>query len=170
MLNQLDYPCGVNPAIMDYLKEKFNERDEKDKLCTLMFDETSIRKNIQYIPSMDKIFGFVDRGSSRHKELSTTCLTFMLQGLHKSWRQPIAFYFENKISATNMASKINEVILAVSNCGLKIMATVCDMGTNNAKAKLKISRNFSYIIGLHSKLLTNRLLVGKHYPIEINLP
>ncbi|KAG8238574.1 hypothetical protein J437_LFUL018403 [Ladona fulva] len=59
----------------------------------------------------------------------------MVRGLRQKWKQPVVFYFSHKAtSGAILADLIREVLGALQSTGLKIAATVCDMGSNNILA------------------------------------
>jgi hypothetical protein len=56
----------------------------------------------------------------------------MVCGLHRKWKQPVAYYLCLKSTKAEMLVQfLNEVLGACQNVGLHVVATVCDMGTNN---------------------------------------
>jgi hypothetical protein len=69
--------------------------------------------------------GLEDCGSQGN--IANHALVFMVYGLCRKWKQPVAYYF------TRGSTKA-EVIDACHNAGLKVVAIVCDMGANNVKA------------------------------------
>jgi len=59
----------------------------------------------------------------------------MLHGLHKMWKQPVAFYLiRSSTKGEMLVNFLMEVLDASHNAGLEVVVTVCDMGTNNVKA------------------------------------
>ena len=59
----------------------------------------------------------------------------MVHGLHRNWKQPVAYYLSGGSTMAEMLVQfLNEVLGACWNVGLHVVATVLDMGTNNVKA------------------------------------
>jgi hypothetical protein len=59
----------------------------------------------------------------------------MLRGLRKKWKQPVAYYLIRGSTKDDMlVNFLMEVLHAGHNAGLKVVATVCNMGANNVKA------------------------------------
>ena len=59
----------------------------------------------------------------------------MLRGLHREWKQPVAFYLicrRNKDET--LVIFLMEVLDACHNAGLVVVATICDMGASNVRA------------------------------------
>jgi hypothetical protein len=59
----------------------------------------------------------------------------MVRGLHRKWKQPVAYYFIRGSTKANLLVRfLNEVLGACQNAGIHVVATVCDMDANNVKA------------------------------------
>jgi hypothetical protein len=59
-------------------------------------------------------------------------LVFMVQGLRKSWKQPVAYYFvKNSVKVIYLKQIICKVISELQSRGFKVVATVCDQGSTN---------------------------------------
>jgi hypothetical protein len=101
-----------------------------------MFDEMSIRKNLNFNQNFGCIEGFEDLGShSRTSNVANHALVFMLRGLCKKWKQPVAYYLIRGSTKGHMlVNFLREVLDACHNAGLEVVATMCDMGANNVKA------------------------------------
>jgi hypothetical protein len=101
-----------------------------------MFDEMPIRENLHFNQTFDCIEGFEDLESQgRTCNIANHALVFMVRGLRRKWKQPVAYYFSRGSTKAEMIVQfLNEVLDACQNAGLKVVATVCDMGANNVKA------------------------------------
>lgn len=140
-LRQIPIDSGINEIVLSKLRESALKLDDLDKYCCLSFDEMFLAKGFQYDESTDKVFGYVDMGSlGRYNEFGTRALVFMLQGLHKSWKQPVAFYYTNGgMCAKMLAHLIKEIIIEIQATGLKVVSTVCDQSSVNIKALSELS-------------------------------
>jgi len=101
-----------------------------------------IRENVWFNHKFDCIEGFVNLGSQgRIWNIANHALLFMVHGLHRKWKQPVAYYLSHGSTKAEMLVQfLKEVPDACQNVGLHVVATVCDMGTNNVKAmKLLVS-------------------------------
>jgi len=109
---------------------------EKDRYCCLLFDEMSIRENVRFNQKFNCIEEFEDLGSKgRTCNIANHALLFMVGGLHQKWKQPVAYYLSRGSTKAEMLVQfLKEVLDACQNVGLYVVATVCDMGTNNIKA------------------------------------
>lgn len=112
LLNRIPLKCGINNHIFATLKEMSQKQSDEDNICILSFDEMSIRRHLWYDQKSDQIQGFQDHGNhGRNSELATKALVFMLTGVRKKWKQPIAFYLSHTINADRMTVIVKEVII-----------------------------------------------------------
>jgi hypothetical protein len=109
---------------------------EKDRYCCVLFDEMLIRQNVWFNQKFDCIERFEDLGSQgRTCNIAIHVLIFMVCGLHRKWKQPVSYYLSRGYTKAEMLEQfLKEVLDACQNVGLHVVATVCDMGTNNVKA------------------------------------
>lgn len=130
---------GINKKIFAQLKKRVETMTEDEKLCTLLFDEIAISPNFEYNRRKDLINGFVTNGDERKKKIADHALVFMLRGVIKNYKQPIAFTFCSGTTPTDELKKmIKNIISELQGCGLKVIATVCDQGTTNVSAINKL--------------------------------
>jgi hypothetical protein len=101
-----------------------------------MFDKMSVREYLHFSWKIDGIEGFEDLGShGRTSNIANCALVYMLSGLHKKWKQPVAFYLICRSTKSEMVVNfLMEVLDACYNAGLVIVSTMCDMVANNVKA------------------------------------
>ncbi|XP_049825047.1 uncharacterized protein LOC126265983 [Aethina tumida] len=114
-----------------------------------MFDEIFLSCCISFNPNKDFVEGFVDFGANdRRANFADNALVFILKGVHKSWKQPICFYFcERTTSTVYLVRVLKEAIRHVRLSSLKIVATVCDRGaTYNAAINVLLNETNTYCI------------------------
>jgi hypothetical protein len=101
-----------------------------------MFDEMSIREHLQFNQKIDCIDGFEDLGRhGRTSNIANHALVFMLRGLRKRWKQPVAYYLTRGSTKGEMLLDfLMEFLDACHNEGLVVVATICDMGASNVRA------------------------------------
>ena len=76
-----------------------------------------------------------DYGTERTCNIANHALVFMARGLHRKWKQPVAYYFIRGSTKADLLKKfLKDVLGACQNAGLHVVATVCDMGANNVSA------------------------------------
>ena len=107
----------------------------RDRYCCLLFDEMSIRENVCFNQKLDCTEGFEDCGTERTHRIANHALLFMVRGLHRKWKQPVAYYFIRGSTKADLLERfLKEVLGACQDAGLRVVATVCDMGANNVRA------------------------------------
>lgn len=135
LLEQVPFEAGVNEHLFKHLNEKLPKG--MDRCCTLLFDEIDIQENLQYDLGSDRILGFEDYGSESEctAKYANKALVFMLVGLCKKWKQPVAFYFNNNgCNSNKLKDCIFEILSAAKiYAEVEVIATVCDMGVSNVK-------------------------------------
>lgn len=96
----------------------------------------ALEPGLTYDRTNDIIFGFENSEDSTMAYFSDHVLVFMLRGIKKKWKQPIAYYFCNGTTKTDhlvmYIKQVPNFILLTT--GLQIIATVCDQGATNVAA------------------------------------
>ncbi|KAG8231736.1 hypothetical protein J437_LFUL019510 [Ladona fulva] len=136
LINSVPLKPGINPTVFEHLTFRAKDMMDQNKYCTLLFDEMSIKPKLIYNSRCDCIDVFEDHGNrGRSSGIAREALVFMVRGLKSNWKQPVAYYYSKKsVPGEVLAELIKEVINAVDKTGLKIVATICDMDSNNVKA------------------------------------
>ena len=145
-LSKFIFDTGINDDMLHKLEISIQNLKPIDRVCSLIFDEISLAKGCVLDPRLKKVTGYVDLGSLGRKNiLADHALVFMVNGLHKIWKQPIAYYFtKNSISTDSLKQIIVEIISKLQSIGLKIVCCLADQGATNAAAlKQLVERNGS---------------------------
>lgn len=77
---------GICPTLLEALKLKTQEMKDDEKICTLIFDEMSLKNRLAYNGGLDKVDGFESSGTGK---LAGQALVFMIRGVTKNWKQVI---------------------------------------------------------------------------------
>jgi len=111
-------------------------KNKLDRYCSIIFDEISISSSLQFIESTGKIVGFEDLVNKKcSPKFADKALVFMVRGLRKKFKQPVAFYLSNSnMNSSDLATIIKEVIKAVQCTGLDVISRVCDQALSNVAA------------------------------------
>jgi len=99
---------------------------KKTQYCCLLFDEMSIRENVRFNQKFNCIERFEDLGSKgRMCNIANHALLFMVRGLHRKWKQPVAYHpSRGSTKAEMLVQFLKEVLDACQNVGLHVVATV----------------------------------------------
>lgn len=139
LLKKIPVTTGNNRAVLNHLTKIAQGKTVKENTCILMFDEVALKPCLIYNESLDEVEGFEDYGhSDRNNKVADKALVFMVQGLYKKFKQPLAFYFvKGTVSSQKLASIIKITVKAIEDTGFRVVSTVCDQGPTNIGA-LKI--------------------------------
>ncbi len=141
LLSRVPFQVGINEPIMRSLKKCTTKMQPLDRICSLIFDEISLTPALSYNQKDDLIEGFQNTGSDRKAVFADHCMVFMLRGLHKKWKQPVAYYFvQTSMECAVLMKIIKELITRITAAGFNIVATVCDQSSINVRA-MKELRN-----------------------------
>jgi hypothetical protein len=96
----------------------------------------SNRELLHFNQKIDCIEGFEDLGShDRASNMAYHALFFMLHGLCKRWKQPLAYdLICGRTKREMLVISLFDILDACHSARLVVVATVCDMGANNVKA------------------------------------
>lgn len=61
----LMFRAGKSAPLLAFIEEKVKDWPEKDRLCTVSFDETALKATLQYNNTLDEIDGFVELADIR---------------------------------------------------------------------------------------------------------
>jgi len=120
---------------MKVLKTNIVKLSARQKLCAILFDEVSLDPNLTYDYNNGMITGFEDNGIGRTQHFADHSLVFMIRGVVKKYKQPISYTFcKGTTSSRDLSNQIKNVIQAVHETGLHVVASVCDQGAKNKAA------------------------------------
>ena len=147
LLSELPFNVGINEDIIRHLGmevRKMNQTRKGNEFCALYFDEISLRCGLFYRQNVDKVDGFEDYGAfGRTMRQADHALVFMARGLRKQWKQPVAYYFCQSSTPTDILEQlIVDVIESLFSAGLVVKAVVCDQGSTNRAALRNLLARF----------------------------
>lgn len=120
--------CKESFNTLKNLAEKY-KKENKQLFCSLIFDEMSIRKQLQWSESRKRFLGPINYGfrtTTEEVQLAKNALVFMLNGINAKFNIPIAFYFIETLNATEKANLMHEILIAVDVCGVRILTVTFD--------------------------------------------
>ncbi|XP_037518321.1 uncharacterized protein LOC119395100 [Rhipicephalus sanguineus] len=123
---------GLLPAVLDLIKEQTKNWPLTERACCLVFDEISLKRNLQYDPKEDVIHGYVDDGRERTGSVANTAMLVLLRGIAKKWVQPVAFLTgDGTVRSGPFLLLLKQLISRLKLCNLFVKALVCDQGGSN---------------------------------------
>lgn len=134
VINMANIKPGINETIMLQIKKATEKMNTESRLCIVLFDEMSLKCNLNYNERKDSVAGFVTNGKDTHQEFADHAQVFMIRGLIKNYKQPVAYTFsQSATKGPELAVQLKTVVGKLQEAGLIIVATVCDQGTNNSQ-------------------------------------
>ncbi|KAL0881407.1 hypothetical protein ABMA27_001275 [Loxostege sticticalis] len=135
MVTRASIRPGINENIFRQLKKRVSKMTNTEKLCILLFDEMALSPHFDYIRRNDEISGFVNNGKTKKLQIADHALVFMIRGIQKNYKQPIAYSFCSATTpTTDLVFQIKSIIKKLNSVGLKVVATICDQGSTNVSA------------------------------------
>ncbi|CAB3222553.1 unnamed protein product [Arctia plantaginis] len=162
LLHQANIKPGINSNTIEQLKKATEAMKLEDKLCILLFDEMSLKPSVAYNERKDRVCGFVTNGDEVYSEYADHAQVFMIRGLLKNYKQPVAYTFSQAATkGPELAKQLKAVVTALQGAGLTVVATVCDQGTNNVSC-------IKYLLQETRGILLRRGEEPKHNLILVN--
>ncbi|KAJ6639141.1 Transposable element P transposase [Pseudolycoriella hygida] len=131
---RLVFESGINSTFFEFLKVTSASLTEIDRNCVLVWDEMALKPHIDYNESTDMIDGFVEIIAARKPIFATHALVFMVRGISKKYKEPVAYFYTDGLKFFELAEMIKLVGVSVLNAGLNILGSVCDQAASNVTA------------------------------------
>ena len=85
------YP-GINEAMVNAFKSHVANLSSEERICTVAFDEMTVKPGLSYDSRRDVIEGLEDFGTSGSGLVADHALVFEVRGLLSNWKQPFSYY------------------------------------------------------------------------------
>ena len=106
-------------------KAQKNMEDGKRTLVSLMVDEMSTRKLVEYAEG--RAHGYVDVGSGALGDKpATEAMVLMVVAVNESWKIPIAYFLIDGLSGKERANVIRETLIRLHETGVETVSLTCD--------------------------------------------
>lgn len=136
--------AGLTTESLDRLKKIVADREGEPLVCSLIFDEMFIRKQVYWANDTKTYEGFVNYGIEAMEDdgtdelpKATQAIVFMLSGLNTYFQFPLAYYFIMGLDGKKRANLLTEIISKVTECGVTISNLTFDgCGANFRMCKL----------------------------------
>ncbi|VEN42830.1 unnamed protein product [Callosobruchus maculatus] len=113
-------------------------------ICSLVFDEISIRKQVEW--DGHHYHGFVDIGSKIDSDSipqASEALVIMLVGINACWKVPLGYFFTNGLTGVEKANLIIRALEFVNDMDIIISNVTCDGLHSNFQMATALGANFS---------------------------
>lgn len=142
---------GFTSAAFAALKRKSEEakNNEKRIICSLMLDEMSIKKQIDYDGT--RVWGYTDIGinsPSEESEPATEVLVLMVVSVNAAWKIPIGYFLIKGMTGEEKAALIEEALIRLNDIEVEITSITCDGPSVNFTMFSVLGCNFGDINSL----------------------
>lgn len=121
---------GVIPGIIQSIATTTRDWNERDRVCTLVFDEIVLKKNLAYDAGHDIVCGFADDGTERSSNIADRAMVVLLAGISRRWVQPVAFTIGHT-AAPVVRDLLISLVELLKDVNITVKAVVCDQGSSN---------------------------------------
>ncbi len=129
-LSKLKFREGLCKNLLNALKIRVGRLRPEDKICSLIFDEISLKKSLEYDPAQDKVFG-IQEIKEGARIYSTGALVFLVAGMKIRWKQAVSYFFvKNAMPAEKLLELLKKVLEELKSVGLTVKTVVSDQGSN----------------------------------------
>lgn len=99
-------------------------------LVALIFDEMSIRRNLQWLAAQSKFSGLISFGRNYVNEdqipLAQDALVFIVSGVAEDFKIPIAYFFTTGLNASEKAAILNEALIRLADINVEVVSITFD--------------------------------------------
>ncbi|KAI4463288.1 cramped protein [Holotrichia oblita] len=117
------------------VKSKKDQREVRQR--SKILSHVGVKQAAQLTPKARKLYnGFQDNGkSNRSLALADKAMVFMARGIHKKWKQPLAYYLNyGGMKADIIVKCLKDVVCEAKCIGLTVVGTICDQASPNVRA------------------------------------
>ena len=131
-ISKMPTATGISQGALNIIKKKVDSMKDDEKLCTLCMDEISLKTNLYYDISNDKIIGLEDFGNgTRTNKVANSALVILLRSISGKWKQPLGYALVNEGCPTKeMEELMKDAIDKVEGIGLNVVVVMSDLGSN----------------------------------------
>lgn len=107
--------------MLDAIKNAVKDWPERNKYCSISWDEVSLKEHLDYCTTQDNIEGFVELASPRKPIFATHALTFMIRGINVLFKQSAAYFYTHGLCSFELVELVKLMIEALSTTGMSIL-------------------------------------------------
>lgn len=133
-----------NTKRLKQFAKRFEDEHGSRIMCSLVFDEMFIRKQVFWSLQQLDYIGHIDFGQdsiSDEKTIAKQVILFMLNGLNVDSEFPLAYFFIDTLNAQQRKNLILEIIKCVTSCGVRITNLTFDGYSANTTMYILLGAN-----------------------------
>lgn len=125
--SNLDTEPGIHESSLMILERKACEMKENGQslVCSLTFDEMSIRKHVQYCSKTKQCLGAVTYGSKKC-EIANNAIVFLVNGINSKVKVPVAYHFITSLTGQDRMALLLSVLAELFKRGITISNVTFD--------------------------------------------
>ncbi len=163
-LSKLQFREGLCPNLLKLLSLRVKRLPEEDRTCSLIGDEISLKKSVDYSASFDKVFGVSSKDDK--EKFETGALVFMVAGLRSRWKQAVSFQFmRNAMPGDKIATTVMKTITELKKAGLNVVSFSSDQVFLYCTYNVSLFLFCIFIQGSNFRAATASLGVTKKDPV-----
>jgi hypothetical protein len=126
---------GMQDDVLDLLELKAKQLSVEERDCVLLLDEVQLEPKVEYDTSLKRMTGYISPEfllEGREPTVAEHALVFMVKGIRKPYKQPIAWFLTGKsTTGTQLWSVTKQVIEQLCARSLCVRVVTSDMGPAN---------------------------------------
>lgn len=139
--SDLNSKPGITDKTLEFLKREVDEKKKTGEklVCSVCFDEMSIRKQISWSQSDGHMLGYVTYGNPDGEEppVAKEAIVFIVNGVNYRFSIPVAYHFVNSLDASQKLQLVTSVLKALLEIDVKVTSITFDgHATNKAMVKM----------------------------------
>lgn len=141
---------GFHVQTIELLSKRFEKLASHEKECVIVFDEMSLKENLVYSHTNDKLIGLEDYGQCGaedgfSKRVANSALVVLARGLTSKWKQPLGFFLScDSTPVDKLKVIILDAVKCVQKAGGNVRVILCDQGSTNRSLYIKLGVTISH--------------------------
>lgn len=150
--SSLDCSPGFTESAFSALRQRADDAkaNGEELLVGLIFDGMSMRKHSQFNRATKQFMGHNTAGNSNTlisgeevcTPIATDAMVFMVSGINKEFKIPIAYFLSTGLNANELVELLNEALKKLKETGVKVVSFTFDGHPTNISAVKKLGANF----------------------------
>lgn len=145
--SDLNAEPGITRASLEFLKQKVLEKKNMNEtlVCSVCYDEMSIRKQIIWNQNLRRMLGYVTYGNAENDEplVAKEAIVFIVNGLNEKFSIPVAYHFVNSLNSTEKMNLVKTVLIALIQTGVVVTSITFDGHATNKSICETLGANFN---------------------------
>ena len=146
-MSKIQFHEGFCSNMFDVLKIRVERLKPMDRVCALMMDEISLKKQVDYSAVQDRVVGL--KQENDQVKYQKGALLFLVNGLCSHWRQAFAYFFiEKAMTSGELLPLVKTAMDKLEEIGLHVKVISSDQGSNfcGLLSSLGVNKDFPHFV------------------------